>query len=68
MPTGKLARHSDTFILYGCQTRSTVLMKMRYSILNIMMNVGIASLEQHRWTFMSQLEEWRISYGILRFI
>ena len=43
-------------------------MKMRYLIMNFMMNVGIASLEQHRWTFMSQLEEWRISYGILRYI
>ncbi len=41
-------------------------MKMRYLILNIMMSVEIASLEQRRWIFMSQSEEWRISYGILR--
>ena len=62
---GELARRSNTFILCGYQIRNTVLMKMRYLILNIMMSVGIASLEQRRWIFMSRLEEWRISDGIL---
>ena len=64
----KLVRHSNKFILFGCQTRNTVLMKMRYLIMNIMMSVGIASLERLKWIFMSRSEEWRISYGILRSI
>lgn len=59
----KLVKHFNIFILYGCQTKNTVLMKMRYLFLNIMMSVGIASLEQRRWIFMFQSEEWRFSLG-----
>lgn len=46
---GNWESHYVIFILYGCQIRNTVLMKICYLILNIMMSVGIVSLEQHKW-------------------